>query len=85
MLPGAQDHFCNTAIPSSATADITQISQKRPLPFLIILNHPNMQDHGGDPIIPFSGALEAKLLDLPEDEREVYCKEVGGWYCGGMG
>ncbi|EFN55221.1 hypothetical protein CHLNCDRAFT_56178 [Chlorella variabilis] len=31
--------------------------------------------HGGDPIIPFSGALEAKLLDMPEDEREVYCQE----------
>ena len=23
-----------------------------------------------------AAALEAKLLDLPEDEREVYCKEV---------
>lgn len=34
------------------------------------------QKHGGDPIIPFSGALEAKLLDMPEDERETYCKEV---------
>ena len=34
------------------------------------------QAHGGDPLIPFSGALEAKLLDMPEDEREVYCKEV---------
>lgn len=34
-----------------------------------------VKDHGGDPIIPFSGALEAKLLDMPEDEREVYCKE----------
>ncbi|KAL4858911.1 Obg-like ATPase 1 [Chlorella vulgaris] len=26
--------------------------------------------HGGDPIIPFSGALESKLLDMPADERE---------------
>ncbi|KAL4439237.1 hypothetical protein ABPG77_004139 [Micractinium sp. CCAP 211/92] len=34
-----------------------------------------VKEHGGDPIIPFSGALEAKLLDMPEDEREVYCKE----------
>lgn len=30
---------------------------------------------GGDPIIPFSGALESKLLEMPDDEREVYCKE----------
>ena len=36
-----------------------------------------VQAHGGDPLIPFSGALEAKLLDMPDDEKEVYCKEVG--------
>ena len=35
-----------------------------------------MSEHGGEPIIPFSGALEAKLLDMPEDEKAVYCKEV---------
>lgn len=43
----------------------------RPLPC-----SPDTQAHGGDPLIPFSGALEAKLLDMPEDERAVYCKEV---------
>ena len=42
---------------------------------------PALQAHGGDPIIPFSGALESKLLDMPEDEREVYCKEVSLLYC----
>ena len=46
----------------------------------LLLPHPTHtrthQAHGGDPLIPFSGALEAKLLDMPEDEREVYCKEV---------
>ncbi|GAB4815015.1 hypothetical protein N2152v2_002061 [Parachlorella kessleri] len=36
-----------------------------------------VQEHGGDPIIPFSGALENKLFDMPEDEKEAYCKEVG--------
>lgn len=36
-----------------------------------------VQQHGGDPIIPFSGALESKLLDVPEDEREKYCQENG--------
>ena len=42
---------------------------------------PAVQAHGGDPLIPFSGALESKLLDMPEDEREVYCKEVSWLYC----
>lgn len=37
--------------------------------------HAWVQEHGGDPIIPFSGALEQKLFDMPEDEQEVYCKE----------
>lgn len=37
-----------------------------------------VQAHGGDPIIPFSGALESKLLDMPDDEKEAYCKEIGG-------
>lgn len=27
--------------------------------------------------IPFSGVLELKLLDLPDDERENYFKENG--------
>jgi len=31
--------------------------------------------HGNDPIIPFSGALESKLFDMPEDEQASYCKE----------
>lgn len=47
---------------------------------------PPRQAHGGDPIIPFSGALESKLLDMPEDERATYCKEVRavhGRYMGG--
>jgi obg-like ATPase 1 len=36
-----------------------------------------VQAHGGDPIIPFSGAMEAKLFDMPDDEKEAYCKEAG--------
>ncbi|PIO58449.1 putative GTP-binding protein YchF, partial [Teladorsagia circumcincta] len=34
-------------------------------------------DHNdpGASLIPFSGALETKLLDMPEDEREKYLKE----------
>ena len=35
-----------------------------------------MQAHGKEPIIPFSGALESKLFDMPDDEKDAYCKEV---------
>jgi obg-like ATPase 1 len=34
------------------------------------------QAHGGEPLIPFSGAFESKLFDMPDDEKEAYCKEV---------
>lgn len=34
------------------------------------------QAHGKEPIIPFSGALESKLFDMPDDEKDAYCKEV---------
>ena len=36
-----------------------------------------MKNHGGEPIIPFGGVFESKLVDMPEDERDKYCKEVG--------
>ncbi len=35
-----------------------------------------MKEHGGEPIIPFSGALESKLFDMPEDEKAAYLKEA---------
>ena len=38
--------------------------------------HAWVQAHGGEPIIPFSGAFETKIFDMPEDEKAVYCKEV---------
>ncbi|GJP78088.1 hypothetical protein CLOP_g8414, partial [Closterium sp. NIES-67] len=34
-----------------------------------------VQEHGQDPIIPFSGVLESKLADMPADEVAKYCKE----------
>ena len=34
------------------------------------------QAHGGEPLIPFSGAFESKLFDMPDDEKAAYCKEV---------
>lgn len=38
--------------------------------------HAWVQSHGGEPIIPFSGAFEQKIFDMPADEQQVYCKEV---------
>ncbi|KAK7831960.1 obg-like atpase 1 [Quercus suber] len=32
-------------------------------------------EHGGEPIIPFSGVLERNLADMPEDEAAKYCQE----------
>jgi len=34
-----------------------------------------VQEHGGEPIIPFSCILEKTLADMPEDEAAKYCKE----------
>lgn len=34
-----------------------------------------VQEHGGEPIIPFSGALERNLADMLPDEAEKYCEE----------
>jgi len=34
-----------------------------------------VKNHGNDTIIPFSGELEAKLLDMPEDEQQRYLDE----------
>ena len=34
-----------------------------------------MQEHGAEPIIPFSCVLERKLADMPEDEAAKYCEE----------
>ena len=59
-----------------------QLNPNRPLHWT--LPHPlpvsgfsviRVQEHGGgDPILPFSGVLEGKLADMPEDEGEQYCK-----------
>jgi obg-like ATPase 1 len=32
--------------------------------------------HGGDPIIPFSGALESRIFDMPDDEKEKTLAEL---------
>lgn len=38
--------------------------------------HAWVQAHGGEPIIPFSGVFEAKVQEMPEDEKQVHFKEV---------
>ena len=35
-----------------------------------------VQQHGGEPLLPFSGKLESKIFEMPNDERENYLKEV---------
>ncbi|KAL9252525.1 Obg-like ATPase 1-like protein [Drosera capensis] len=37
--------------------------------------HAWVQEHGGEPIIPFSGALERNLAEMTVDEAEKYCEE----------
>jgi hypothetical protein len=41
----------------------------------IILLILRVQEHGGETIIPFSGALERNLADMPEDEAAKYCEQ----------
>lgn len=43
----------------------------------LIKIHEWVKAHGGEPILPFSGVFEAKIVDMPEDEKDKYCKEVG--------
>lgn len=38
--------------------------------------HEWVQKHGGEPILPFSGKFESKIFEMPDDERQAYCKEV---------
>mmetsp|Transcript_13743 Transcript_13743/g.24099 ORF Transcript_13743/g.24099 Transcript_13743/m.24099 type:complete len:393 (+) Transcript_13743:85-1263(+) len=33
--------------------------------------------HGGEPVIPFSGAYESRVVDMPDDEKAKYAAEVG--------
>lgn len=35
-----------------------------------------VQAHGGEPIVPFSGVMEGKLIDMPEDEKPKYLEEL---------
>ncbi|XP_024982382.1 obg-like ATPase 1 isoform X2 [Cynara cardunculus var. scolymus] len=37
--------------------------------------HSWVQEHGGEPIIPFSCALERNLSDMPQDEAAKYCED----------
>ncbi|CAA6668078.1 unnamed protein product [Spirodela intermedia] len=37
--------------------------------------HAWVQEHGAEPIIPFSCSLERNLADMPDDEAAKYCEE----------
>ena len=39
--------------------------------------HAWVQEHGGDPIIPFSGSLESRLFEMPEDEKAKELEQLG--------
>lgn len=43
--------------------------------FITIDNLFRVQEHGGEPIIPFSCILEKNLADMPPDEAAKYCEE----------
>ena len=34
-----------------------------------------MQEHGGEPIIPFSGVFERNIVDMEPEEAAQYCEE----------
>ncbi|CAD7698764.1 unnamed protein product [Ostreobium quekettii] len=36
-----------------------------------------VKENGGEPIIPICVSFEAKLHEMPDDEADKYCKEVG--------
>eukprot|EP00898_Chlorokybus_atmophyticus_P009089 jgi/Chlat1/9181/Chrsp97S08457 len=68
-----------------------QLITSKPVIYLINLSEPDykrkknkwlakiagwiQENSPGDMIIPFSGALESKLADMPEDEQKKYCTE----------
>ncbi|KAF3789732.1 Obg-like ATPase 1 [Nymphaea thermarum] len=59
-----------------------QLLTAKPVVYLVNMNEKDyqrkknkVQEHGGEPIIPFSCILERKLADMPEDEAAKYCEE----------
>ncbi|MEW5310603.1 MAG: hypothetical protein WDW38_002386 [Sanguina aurantia] len=43
----------------------------------LIKIHEWVKAHGGEPILPFSGIFENNIVDMPEDEKAIFCKEKG--------
>ncbi|KDD75506.1 DUF933 hypothetical protein [Helicosporidium sp. ATCC 50920] len=64
-----------TAKPVIYLANLSEKDYIRKKNKWLVKLHAWVEAHGGGQIIPFSGQLEGKLLDMPEDERAVYCKE----------
>ena len=71
------DGGCTTVaqvLPSVAESGCLLSAQNKHLPRILQW----VAAHGSDPIIPFSGAYENELLDMPADERARTEKEAGG-------
>jgi obg-like ATPase 1 len=84
-------HNDNWTIKQIEWLNVVQFISAKPVVYLVNLSekdyqrkknkwlpkvHAWIQEHApGSPMIPFSGALEQSLADMPEDERKVYCKE----------
>jgi obg-like ATPase 1 len=43
----------------------------------LIKIHEWVKAHGGGVIIPFSGQVEQAILDMPEEDVDMYCSELG--------
>lgn len=64
-----------TAKPVVYLVNLSEKDYKRKKNKWLLKIHEWVQAHGGGTLIPFSGALEQTLLDMPEDEVAKYLKE----------
>eukprot|EP00897_Mesotaenium_endlicherianum_P001167 jgi/Mesen1/11050/ME000099S10489 len=64
-----------TAKPVVYLVNLTEKDYQRKKNKWLAKIHAWVQEHGADPIIPFSGVLESALADMPEDEVKKYCEE----------
>eukprot|EP00271_Cylindrocystis_brebissonii_P001664 TRINITY_DN11944_c0_g2_i1.p1 TRINITY_DN11944_c0_g2~~TRINITY_DN11944_c0_g2_i1.p1 ORF type:complete len:392 (+),score=99.67 TRINITY_DN11944_c0_g2_i1:156-1331(+) len=64
-----------TAKPVVYLVNLTEKDYQRKKNKWLAKIHAWVQEHGADAIIPFSGVLESKLADMPEDEAAKYCKD----------
>jgi len=68
------DYLLLTAKPVVYLLNLSENDYKRKKNKHLVKIHEWVQSHGGGPMIPYSGSLEAKLQDLGDDAA-AYCKE----------